>query len=148
MTNEKENKGKTFPALVIDASAILALMLSEAEGPDVEKPVEELLENNGQLIVPPLFFYEVMNGLLSALLRNRISEEDIPDIEAGIGQLPFSPDPSPSAFVRQRIREYAIKHALTCYDAAYIEIALRYDLPLKTKDRHLLSLRETYPIIF
>ena len=39
----------------------------------------------------------------------------------------------------------ARKHGLTCYDVAYLELALRYRARLKSYDTHLLSLQRHYP---
>jgi predicted nucleic acid-binding protein len=134
-----------LPVVVMDASASLALALSEDRGLEVEDVLADIIARNGQVLVPPLFWYEVMNGLLMAVRRGRISSEDLRAIEADFYRLPLSPDQTPSAFIRQRIRELALGHHLTFYDASYLELALRYTVPLLTMDGHLLALEDCYP---
>lgn len=137
--------GPEFPAVVMDASAFLALVLSEDRGPEVEAVLTDIISRNGQVLVPPLFWYEVMNGLVTAVRRERISAADLRAIETDMHRLPLSPDQVPSEFIRQRIRELALEHHLAFYDASYLELALRYTVPLLTMDGHLLDLREEYP---
>ena len=144
-TPDSEN---TFPITAMDASAVLAMVLSEEEGPDVEAVITEISRGNGQILVPSLFWFEVMNGLIFAFRRGRILENDIRTIEANLAQLPFSTDEAPSAFIMQRVREYALEHDLTFYDAAYLELSQRYNVRLKTKDKHLLGLSPVYPCIY
>lgn len=139
---------KLIPAIVMDASALLALVLSEEEGPGTENILVGIIEKNGQIFVPPLFWYEVMNALVVALRRKRIRDEDLRDIEVNLSGLPVATDPIPPSFVRQRIREYAEKHDLSFYDASYLELALRNHLPLLTLDSHLLGLKRLYPDLF
>lgn len=137
--------GPEFVAVVMDASAFLALVLSEEKGPAVEDVLADIIVRNGQVLVPSLFWYEVMNGLIVAVRRGRISTTDLRTVEADISRLPLSPDQCPSAFIRQRIRELALEHTLSFYDAAYLELALRYTMPLLTMDGHLLDLKDRYP---
>ena len=136
-----------FPGLVLDASALLALVLTDEEGGEVEELTQDIIRRNGQLLVPPLFWYEVLNGLAAACIRSRITQEELSAIESDLSVLPVSVDQSPPVFVRQRIREYALRYSLTVYDAAYVELAARYRLPLKTFDAHILALKETFSFI-
>ena len=58
-------------AIVLDASAVLALVLAENEGTDVEKLIRDTVSINGQIFVPGLFWYELGNGLLVAECRKQ-----------------------------------------------------------------------------
>ena len=139
------DSGPGFPAVVMDASAFLALVLSEERGGEVERVLADIITQNGQVLVPPLFWHEVMNGLVTSVRRKRISTADLRTIEADISRLPLSQDQAPSEFIRQRIREYTLEHNLSFYDASYLELALRHTMPLLTMDKHLLDLHEHYP---
>jgi len=137
--------GPDFPAVVMDASAFLALVLSEDRGEEVEHVLADIITRNGQVLVPPLFWYEVMNGLVMAVRRERITTTDLRAIESDMNRLPFSPDQNPSAFIRRRIREYTLEHDLSFFDASYLELVSRYSVSLLTMDRHLLDLHDRYP---
>ncbi len=126
---------------------MLSLILSENTGPPVESCIRKILSVNGQLLVPPLFWYELINGLISAVKKGRMQKEELTSVEADVAALPISTDIIPTAFIRQRIREIALDHDLTGYDASYLELANRYQLKLITLDGHLLGLRKNYPTI-
>ncbi len=36
---------------------------------------------------------------------------------------------------------------LTYYDASYLELAVRYEAPLKSFDTHIVNLKASYPLI-
>lgn len=58
-------------------------------------------------------------------------------IEQNIEKLPIYTAPQPNSEERLRIRALSAKENLTYYDAAYLELALRINLPLKTFDKAL-----------
>ena len=128
-----------IPAFVLDTSAAMALFLQEEEGYQIEESLKELISSNGQIIVPSLFWYEVGSTLVSALNRKRITIEELRGIEIDLAELPIVTDPLPDPAVRIRIRETALSKKLTFYDAAYVELALRLQLPLKSFDKRILA---------
>lgn len=137
----------TFPALVVDASAALCLLLLERQGNEVEELIRETVERNGQIFVPYLFWDELYNGLLSATRRGRISKSGALESGRHFARLPFVSHDDTQLDVRERTLEIAAEHRLSYYDARYLELALRYGLRLKTFDDDLLRLRSTYRII-
>ena len=129
----------SIPALVLDTSAAMALFLQEEEGYQIEETLKELIASNGQIYVPSLFWYEVGNTLVRALNRKRLTIEELRGIEIDLSELPIVTDPLPDAAVRIRIREIAVSKKLTFYDAAYMELALRLQLPLKSFDKRMMA---------
>ena len=126
-----------IPTLILDTSAAMALFLQEEEGCQIEETLKELIASNSQIIVTSLFWYEVGNTLVSALNRKRITIEELRGIEIDLAELPIATDPLPDSAVRIRIREIAVSKKLTFYDAAYVELAQRLQLPLKSFDRRI-----------
>ncbi len=135
-------------SLVLDASAALALGLSESEGPIIEGVITETIEASSAVLVPALFWYEVGNGLLMAERRGRISPQYRKLIAADLGGLMIEVDSPINAEIRARIDDTAAEHSLTYYDAAYLELAFRRQLRLKTFNEHLLALKGVYEFIF
>ena len=129
----------SIPALVLDTSAAMALFLQEKEGNQIEEILKNLLSSNGQIFVPTLFWYEVGNTLVSALNRKRITIEELRGIEIDLAELPIVTDPVPDSAIRIRTREIAVSKKLSFYDAAYVELAQRIQLPLKSFDKRLLA---------
>ena len=135
-------------SLVLDASAALVLGLSESEGPIIEGVIAETIEASSAVLVPALFWYEVGNGLLMAERRDRISPQRRRLIAANLGGLLIDVDSPINAEIRARIDDTAAEHSLTYYDAAYLELALRRELRLKTLNEHLLALKGVYGFVF
>ncbi len=132
-----------FPALVLDTSAAMALFLQEKEGLQIEEILNNLIASNGQIFVPTLFWYEVGNTLVSAKNRKRITIEELRGIEIDLAELPIVTDPLPDQSTRIHIREIALSKKLTFYDAAYVELSFRLQLPLKSFDKKVIfALRE------
>ena len=150
---QAENTKKTtedterFPCFVADCSFMAAYLLNgfcDDELSDCIKHIEYVLENNGQIYVPPLFWYEIQNVLLYKTRSTkdgaaRLTNTDVMDIMYDLQCLPIFTDVLPEAQIRQRIYTIAQEHNLSYYDASYLELAHRYNLPLKTYDEDLES---------
>ncbi len=128
-----------IPGFVLDTSAAMALFLQEMEGLLIEADLKEIINSNGQIFVPPLFWFEVENTLVSAFNRKRITMEEIYGIEFDMSELPIVTDPVPDTAIRSRIREIAISKKLTFYDASYVELSQRLQIPLKSFDKKVLE---------
>lgn len=81
---------------------------------------------------PSLRELEFTNVLRTACLRQRMTAESAQRVIARIGSLPIDVD---RAIVPAReILALALRLGLGTYDAAYLELALRLQLPLATGD--------------
>lgn len=136
----------SFPCFVADTSFMAAYLLNgfcDDELYDGIKDIEYVLENNGQIYVPQLFWYEIYNVLLYKTRKNKagqaiLSKSDAMDIFYDLQQLPVYTDLQPDGEIRQRIFDLAEEYQLSFYDAAYLELSRRKSLPLKTYDDALL----------
>jgi predicted nucleic acid-binding protein len=126
-------------ALILDTSAAMALFLQEEQGVQVEKKIRSLLAVNGQIFVPSLFWYEVGNTLVTAKRKKRIDSDELLGIEYDLTQLPTVTDQTPDAAIRSRIREIAQNSDLTFYDASYVELSRRLNVPLLSFDKQIIS---------
>ena len=136
-----------FPCFVADTSFMAAYLLNgfcDDEMTGCIKDSEYVLENNGQIYVPPLFWYEIENVLLYKTRSKkdgqpRLTTTDVMDIMYDLNCLPINTDLLPDGEIRQRIFAIAQEHGLSYYDASYLELAHRFNLPLKTYDEDLKS---------
>ena len=134
-----------FPCFVADTSFMAAYLLNgfcDDEMTGCIKDIEYVLENNGQIYVPPLFWYEIENVLLYKTRSKkdgqlRFTTTDVMDIMYDLHCLPINTDLLPDGEIRQRIFAIAQEHSLSYYDASYLELAHRFNLPLKTYDEEL-----------
>ncbi len=87
-------------------------------------------------LVPVLWFYEVGNCLLMAYRRKRIAFEQIEGFLTRLKAFPIdAAQQTPSDILELPI--VANARGLTDYDAAYLAIAMRFNLPLATNDSNL-----------
>ena len=120
--------------LVLDASSALAWVYADEGGsPDA---VIDYVEANGAH-VPAHWILEVTNTLLVGERRNRLKKGQRQRFLVEIGALPIRVDAETSMRGWDAIPALAEQHGLTSYDAAYLELAMRLDVPLVTLDQAL-----------
>jgi predicted nucleic acid-binding protein len=132
---------------VLDCSAAAAFLLNEAEGASVDPLVHAAGSGEVRLLVPALFWCELLNVLLVAERRGRLSRSQALALRRESDRLPLGTEPPPGSLERGRVHDLALTHGLTAYDAAYLELAERQGARLKTFDPDLLALRPRYPWI-
>jgi len=91
----------------------------------------------GGASVPPLWRYEVANGLQMAIRRQRITPDYRTRCLDKIDELPITIDPDGVSEIWSTTIKLAYLYRLTVYDAAYLELAQRRRLPLATLDAAL-----------
>lgn len=109
---------------IVDASLTLGWYLKDEEDRTYNLSVLAGLNEN-EAVVPFLWLYEVSNGLVMAHRRRRVSIEDVNEIMGSIRGLPITVDPPDSTTVLE-LPALALKHQLTVYDTAYLELAIRF----------------------
>ena len=86
---------------------------------------------------PSLWPLEVLNALVAAQRRGRISSKERHDRIALLHALPIILDTDTAGQSWAITSLLAERHGLTLYDAAYLELAQRRNLPLATLDADL-----------
>lgn len=120
-------------ALVVDASVSAAWFLPDEATAYTEAALQATAAE--EVWVPALWVLEIGNLLLSAQHRRRIDEAKRRELSSAATALRLRIDRE-SVSVTE-IGDLAARHALTAYDAAYLELALRRKLPLATLDTAL-----------
>lgn len=120
-------------SLVLDSSAALAWIYSD-ETTEAIRHAFDLLTENGAW-VPGLWRLEVANILEMGIRRGRHDAAFRDATLADLALLPISLDPETDRQAWGATAQLASRHRLTLYDAAYLELAQRRDLPLATLDR-------------
>lgn len=131
-----------MPAFVVDASVTLAWCF-EDESNSLSESLLERLGRGDRILVPAHWPTEVLNGLLVAQRRKRIRPGQAALFWDEIAQLPIDAEPPLSVIQAKLVLTLSEKHGLTAYDAAYLELASRRQLPLGTLDSDLRSAAQT-----
>lgn len=120
---------------VIDGSFVASLFLPDESNRAGEKVTRGLAKEGAA--APALLQIEVTNILLMAERRRRISGVQVKQLSAAFDDLPIALYPSLTAGQRGEVLRLAQKHSLSVYDAAYLELSMRLELPLATLDQSL-----------
>jgi predicted nucleic acid-binding protein len=122
-------------SLVIDASITLAWVYSDENTRAIEGVLRLVTEKGAW--VPALWRLEVANILETGVRRGRTTAAERDAILSDLALLPITVDPETDKHAWGPTLRLSIRHRLTSYDAAYLELAQRRRLPLATLDREL-----------
>lgn len=124
---------------VIDASVVLKWYLADEDlGPQALLVLEKFLSGELALVAPSLLEYEVMNGLVIAQRKGRIKDEVILEAGEGILSLNIEQMALPN-FISEALHFCRIYHR-SFYDASYLALAQKEDIPLITADKELYNI--------
>jgi len=120
-------------AFVLDNSVVCGWIL-ESQATDYSAAIAERLEEE-RALAPPLLWLELANVLRTACKRQVMIASQAQELLAQLSRLPIeihasSPEPG-------LLLALALRYELTSYDAAYLELALRMQLPIATEDAAL-----------
>ncbi len=120
---------------VIDASVVLKWYLPEEQGERALSLLEGFVSNHLHLVAPYLLEYEVINGLVVAARRGRITEEDLTEAVDGFLSLGIPLESVDRDFTR--VIHFCSTYGVSAYDAGYLALAERRGIPLVTADERL-----------
>jgi predicted nucleic acid-binding protein len=118
-------------SFVIDASATLPWCFDD-EATAYTKGLLNRCAAGEEVMVASVWPLEITNGLLSAQRRGRITAERVEQFLVQILRFRMHVEPFTIQQTVRDVRQLAQTHQLTAYDAAYLALALRYNLPLAT----------------
>jgi predicted nucleic acid-binding protein len=122
---------------VIDASVVLAWFVRSQADSMSEASFLAAVDGSGH--IPAHALFEVFYGLAGLERRTLIPKEAVDGFVGQVGMLPLNVDRSYTQTEMVDLHGLARQTDLSIYDAAYLELALRLDLPLATRDTRLAS---------
>jgi predicted nucleic acid-binding protein len=120
---------------VLDSSVALAWVLPDETNPTLDDLCDRLTDDIA--LVPPVWPLEIGNVLLIAVKRDRLTAKDVSRLVTELRGLPFEIDAASTERAMEETLALAKKYDLTTYDASYLELAQRRNLPLATLDTKL-----------
>ena len=121
-------------AFVLDASVTLSWAFPDEQNP-IALRAGQLLELSGETaLVPSLWWYEVRNILIVNERRGRTTPLRTASFLKAITELSIVTEFELDETI---VMELARQTRLTVYDAAYLALAMRENLPLATLDKDL-----------
>lgn len=122
-------------SVVVDASVALAWVFASERTPHTEAVLSRTVEQGA--VVPSLWRLEVANVLHQAVRKGRMDAATRDASLADLLALPIRIDDETDARAWVDTLSLADRTGLTLYDAAYLELAMRLQLPLATTDKAL-----------
>lgn len=128
-----EDIKKTF---VVDASFVIAFLMPDESRLEIDSVFNQFKSSLINLTASPILPFEVTNGLISALLKKRITKdyclnrmEEFFNYQIETQEVNF-----------KEVFLLAEKYNLTTYDASYLWLNKKFDAPLLTLDKKLIKL--------
>ena len=121
---------------VLDCSIAVAWLFDDETSPETDALLDRLKADGA--LVPGLWRLELGNALAQAERRNRIAAAQIAAYLDLLDRLPIVTDAETESRALREILTLARTENLTTYDAAYLELAMRRNVELATRDRALI----------
>jgi predicted nucleic acid-binding protein len=123
-------------SLIVDASVAFAWVYPSQSSKETSLLLEEI-EAGIRVVVPPLWFLEIANGLLAAQRRRLITVTEGKTALDKLSGLRFTVDDAAAETTFRTASDLAEKYGLSVYDAVYLETALRRKLTVASRDKAL-----------
>lgn len=118
---------------VVDASVAACWLLPDEGAAAAARAYARFPDD--MAVVPTLWWFEMRNIFISSERRGRIDSGRTSVAMALLRALPIRVD---AATEEELLMTLARRHGLTAYDAAYLELALRLDVPFASLDEELV----------
>ncbi|MEA2339624.1 MAG: hypothetical protein QOE82_3631 [Thermoanaerobaculia bacterium] len=123
-------------SFVADASVAIAWVHPAQATGETDAMLDRLAAGD-VLVVPALWPLEVANALIILRRRRKLTPDEVRTALEIIRKLPVVIDHEAAALAFTRLVDLASEHELTVYDATYIELATRRQLPLASNDAQM-----------
>jgi predicted nucleic acid-binding protein len=121
---------------VVDNSVVMSWCFEDGGNSYAEAVLESL--EAGEAFVPAIWPLEVGNVLLVAERKKRLSRASVVRFQELLSGLPIAVEQETPERMLKEIVSLAREHRLSTYDASYLDLAMRLDLPLSTQDTSLV----------
>lgn len=121
---------------VLDNAVAMAWCFTDEATPFTENLLDRLSNLVDVAVVPALWLYEVTNVTTLAVRKGRITQAKAAKFLGSLANLPIEVEPPhlKRSEVFATLSGLMEQHRLTSYDAVYLELVMRRQLPLATFD--------------
>jgi predicted nucleic acid-binding protein len=124
-------------AFVLDNSIAMRWCFDTGAHACADRVLKQLEATGGEAVVPILWRYEVSSVLARAQNSGMLTSQRVAEFLEDLQALNIIIDTESSNRILTDVHQLAVTYHLTTYDAAYLELALRRDIPLATLDTEL-----------
>lgn len=113
----------------------MAWVLPDESNPALDHVCDRLIDDVAR--VPPVWPLEIGKALLISVKRGRLTAQDVSQLVTELPALPVEIDATSTERALEETLSLAKTYDLTTYDASYLELAKRRDMPLTTLETKL-----------
>jgi predicted nucleic acid-binding protein len=124
-------------SFVVDNSIVMSWCFKDETNQYADTVLEYLTEATA--FVPSIWPFEVVNVLLIAERRKRLSEADSVRFMTLLSQLPIIVEHERPERIMADLLALARANNLSSYDASYLDLSMRKGLPIATLDTRLIG---------
>ena len=117
----------------LDASVTLCWCFRDEQSSLADQTFS-LLQSGNEALVPVLWWFEIRNAITQGIRKNRINQNETAQFLERLSEMLIFIAPLPRT---SAVLDLALRHRLTFYDAAYLELAQREGIALATLDQAL-----------
>ena len=122
---------------VIDNSVVMSWCFKDESNQYADAVLDRLLESTA--FVPSIWPLEVVNVLLAAERRKRLTEADSVRFITLLSQLPIVVEYEPAEIIMKDLLALARTNRLSSYDACYLDLSMRKGISIATSDDQLIK---------
>jgi len=137
--------------IIVDASVVLTWLLREPSSVGVElafTALDNLRDPAAEAYMPAIGLLEVANVVARSESQGIIEAPRLEMFLAMLRVLPIRADHDTNILALGPVLDLARRHALSAYDAAYLELAIRLALPLASLDARLARAASTVGLLY
>ena len=120
------------PTLILDCSIVMAWCFNDESTPGTNQ-IQDRMANEAA-VVPGLWYLEITNVLAMAEKRKRITPQGSQQFLQLLSILDIQVDDDAPRRAFNHLLPLCRTHGLTSYDAAYLDLSIRRQIPLATLD--------------
>jgi predicted nucleic acid-binding protein len=124
-------------SFVVDNSVVMSWCFKDEASPYADSVLEYLLQ--AKAFVPSIWPLEVVNVLLVAERKKRLTKADSLQFVTLLSQLPIDVENEPAKRIMTDLLALARINNLSSYDAAYLHVSIKKGIPIATLDNRLIK---------
>ncbi len=131
---------------VLDANVVLSFLLLEGSA-YADAIFQKHLARGATAHVPSLWHLEIRNVLFLKERAKKLAAGEAHQALASLASLTIVTDAHTTAVsTLMHLERLMLHHGLTSYDATYVELAYRLDVPIATQDKEIIAAAKSLKI--
>lgn len=131
---------------VLDANVVISFLLQEGST-YADSAFQKHLARGATAHVPTLWHLEIRNVLFLKERAKKLAPGEAHQALASLASLSIVTDAhTTAASTLMHLERLMLHHGLTSYDATYLELAYRLDVPIATQDKEIIAAAKTLKV--